>query len=226
VARYEIPAAEWTRQEVILAVRAIGANGKETGWSNFVIVPVVPPPEMPAEVRAAAVLEGVRLTWRAAGGQFRIFRRTEGGAFAQVGSAQQPEWLDPDVEFGKRYTYLVETIVKLDGGKEAESEISAETSIAPVDRFPPVAPGGLHAAAAPNSIELAWERNPEPDLAGYRLYRAAADGAFEKTAEVSQIPSYSDHKVEHGKTYRYAVSAVDQSGNESARSAVVEVTLP
>jgi fibronectin type 3 domain-containing protein len=87
-------------------------------------------------------------------------------------------------------------------------------------------PGGLHAAAAPNSIELAWERNTEPDLAGYRLYRAAADGAFEKIAEVSQVPSYSDHKVEHGKTYRYAVSAVDQSGNESARSAVVEVTQP
>ena len=29
--------------------------------------------------------------------------------------------------------------------------------------------------------------------------------------------------VEAGKRYRYAVSAVDQSGNESARSAPVEV---
>ena len=36
------------------------------------------------------------------------------------------------------------------------------------------------------------------------------------------IPSYSDHQVEHGKTYRYAVSAIDKSGNESARSGPVE----
>jgi fibronectin type 3 domain-containing protein len=37
------------------------------------------------------------------------------------------------------------------------------------------------------------------------------------------LPTYSDHNVEHGKTYRYQVSAVDQKNNESAKSAVAEV---
>ena len=95
-----------------------------------------------------------------------------------------------------------------------------------MDTFPPAVPSCLAPSAVANSIELVWDRNTEPDLAGYRIYRALAGGAFEKLADVSQIPSYSDRKVEHGKTYRYAVSAVDQTGNESAQTQAVEVGLP
>jgi fibronectin type 3 domain-containing protein len=49
---------------------------------------------------------------------------------------------------------------------------------------------------------------------------------MEKIADVSVVPSYSDRKVEHGKTYRYAVAAVDQAGNESPRSAAIDVAMP
>jgi fibronectin type 3 domain-containing protein len=87
-------------------------------------------------------------------------------------------------------------------------------------------PGGLHASAAPGSIELNWERNTEPDLNGYRIYRATGAGEFEKLADVSVAPSYSDRAVEAGKTYRYAVASLDRTGNESARSAVAEVLVP
>ena len=121
---------------------------------------------------------------------------------------------------------MVQRIVKLGGNKEAESDPSEEGGGTPEDTFPPAAPSGLRAAAAPNSVELSWERQEEPDLAGYRIYRALAGGAFERLAEVSQVPSYSDHAVEHGKTYRYAITAFDQSGNESARSAAMEAALP
>ena len=34
------------------------------------------------------------------------------------------------------------------------------------------------------------------------------------------------YQPEHGKTYRYAVTAFDQTGNESDRSAPVEVVFP
>src|ERR1035437_2207893 len=37
VARYEIPAADWTGKEVIFGVRAVAGNGKQSGWSNFVV---------------------------------------------------------------------------------------------------------------------------------------------------------------------------------------------
>ena len=138
---------------------------------------------------------------------------------------QKPEWLDTQAEFGKPYSYMVQTIAHHDD-KIAESDLSEPVTLTPVDTFPPAAPAGLHASAAPNSIELNWDRNTEPDLNGYRIYRATADGPFEKLADLSAIPSYSDRAVESGKTYRYAITALDRSGNESPRSPVLEVVLP
>ena len=220
LATYKIPAAGWTGKDAILAVRITAANGKQTAWSNFVVVPVIAPPAKPEAVTAISTAQGVRLTWRGAG-DFRILRKNESGEFVQVAEARAPEWTDTTTEFGKRYTYAVQAIVKA-GDKQAESEVSEEASITPVDTFPPAVPAGLRADPAPMSIELAWNRNTEPDLAGYRIYRAVGNGALEKLAESSQVPAYSDRAVEHGKTYRYAIASVDRAGNESARSGIVE----
>jgi fibronectin type 3 domain-containing protein len=81
----------------------------------------------------------------------------------------------------------------------------------------------LRVNSAPASIELAWERNTEADLAGYRIYRATGNGPMEQLAEVSLLPTYSDRAVEHGKIYRYAITSVDRAGNESERTGLVEV---
>jgi len=226
VARYEIPAAAWTGKEATLAVRVLSARGKTVGWSNFVNLTVVAPPEKPAEVRAEATAQGVRLTWRARGDTFRVYRRTGDDRFAPVANVAQPSWTDSGAEFGKHYVYQVQTIAKLPNNAEAESDPSEEAGITPEDRFPPAVPAGLTAAAAPNSIEISWEGDTEPDLAGYLVYRSTGAGAFERIGEMLTIPSYSDRAVEHGKTYHYAVSAIDKTGNESARSGPVEATLP
>jgi hypothetical protein len=226
VARYEIPAADWTGKEVIFGVRVAAGNGKQSGWSNFVVVPVVPPPDKPGGVATSVTPQGVRLTWQARGTDFRVLRKTDEGGYSVVANLQTPEWTDTATEFGKRYTYLVQTIAKLDNRKEAESELSDEAAIVPRDIFPPAVPKGLQGSIAPNSIELNWERNTEEDLSGYRVYRAEGNGALEKIADVAAVPSYSDRKVEHGKSYRYAIAAVDQAGNESARGAPIEVPMP
>jgi hypothetical protein len=225
-ARYEIPSADWTGKEVIFGVRAVGGNGKQSGWSNFVVVPVVAPPEKPSAVTTATVQQGVHLTWQARGTDFRVFRKVEGGDFAPVASVKTPEWTDSGTEFGKRYTYVVQSILKVGDQKQAESELSDEASIVPRDIFPPAAPKGVQASTAPNSIELNWDRNTEEDLNGYRVYRADGNGTMEKVGDVSAVPSFSDRKVEHGKSYRYAVSAIDQAGNEGPRSEAVDVTMP
>ena len=226
VARYEIPATDWTGKEVIFGVRVVAGNGKHSLWSNFVVVPVVAAPEKPGGIAPATTLQGVRLTWQARGTLFRVFRKTGDGGYAMVSEVQTPGWTDTATEFGTRYTYVVQSIVKLDNRKEAESDLSDEASIVPRDIFPPAAPQGVQASSAPNSIELNWERNTEEDLNGYRVYRGEGNGALEKIADVSAVPSYSDRKVEHGKTYRYAIAAVDRAGNESPRSAPIEVAMP
>jgi hypothetical protein len=225
IAAYRIPAAAWAGKEILLSARAIGANGKDAGWSAFATVTVVPSPEVPRNVSPEATAQGVHLTWSGTPGDFRIWRQGPGEpGVARMADVHEESWTDTTAEFGKHYDYLVQRIVKLAGGKEAESD-SAKTDITPKDTFAPAAPTGLHATLAPSSIELTWQQNTESDLGGYRVYRAVGGGAFERIAEVSEIPSYSDHAVEAGKTYHYAVAAIDQSNNESGRSAPIEVIM-
>ena len=87
-------------------------------------------------------------------------------------------------------------------------------------------PAGLTAVPTATSIELTWDRDTEPDLAGYRIYRAAPGGEFVKIGETAEAPSYGDKQVEAGKQYRYKISAFDKAGNESKQSAEIEVAAP
>ena len=102
--------------------------------------------------------------------------------------------------------------------------MSETLAITPADIFPPAVPGALTAEPGVGAIELAWDRNAEPDFRGYNIYRSVEDGPFEKIASLIEAPAYSDRQVEAGKRYRYAVTAVDQVGNESERSTVAEAT--
>ena len=226
VAQSQFPSLAWTGKEITIAARVIGTNGKASNWSAGVALPVVAPLVTPSDVKAESTAKGVRLTWRAPEQHFRILRRGEGSAdFVELGTSTTPEYLDTNAEFGKQYAYLVQAFQDLGNHREAQSDLTEELSFTPKDTFPPAAPTGLRATAAANSIELSWDANTEPDLASYRVYRSVNGGAFEKIAEVSDIPTYSDKAVEAGKTYRYAVTAVDKSNNESERSAVAEGTL-
>jgi hypothetical protein len=223
IARYEFSAGEWTGKPVILGVRAEAGNGKPGAWSNFATLPVVAAPPTPAEVKAVATAEGVRLTWRAEGSEFRVFRKPEAATdFALAATANKPEWTDPEIEYGKQYTYLVQSVVELGDKKLAESDLSSEVTIKPIDTFPPATPAGLQATTGPASIELSWDPNTEPDLAGYRVYRSAGGGAFEKVVDLLPVPAYSDKAIQKETAYRYQVSAVDRAGNESPRCPVVD----
>jgi len=224
IAKMEISSGEWTGKQVLVAVRTMGSNGKPSGWSNFVAVPVVAPPPSPAYVRAQAVPTGVSVTWKAPGNLFRVFRRTGNAEPEAVATVEQPSWIDTATQYGQHYSYQVETITRLDQNREAQSELSEAAEITPEDRFPPATPTGFRAVASPRSVELSWDANTEPDLAGYRVYRSLPGGSPEKIADVA-VPAYSDHNVEAGKMYRYEVSAIDRLNNESPHSAPAEVVL-
>ena len=226
MAEYEFSSTAWTGKTIVIAARVIGSNKKPSNWSTLLTVPVVPPLAKPQQLTAAPLANGIRLTWQGAGGHFRILRRAEGAdSFAELATTTAPEYLDASAEFGKTYTYQVLAFAAVGPQREAQSDLSDETTKLYKDEFPPAAPAGLVATPSPASVELSWESNTEPDLAGYRVYRSTDGGAFAKIADVNEIPAYSDHAVERGKTYRYAVTATDKSGNESARSATVTTTL-
>ena len=219
-------AKTWAGREVFLAVRVSSAKGRFSDWAGPLALSVVEPIGMPAGVRAEATPNGVKLSWQSElrpALAFRVYRRAEADKeTSQVATPASSEWIDTATAFGKRYAYSVQAVVKT-GVSEAESEISPPVELVPVDKFPPAVPTGLTAAASPDSVELAWERNTDPDFAGYRVYRSLDSAAFEKIADSLDAPNYSDRRITAGKRYRYAVSAVDLLGNESARSQTVEV---
>jgi len=93
------------------------------------------------------------------------------------------------------------------------------------DSISPSVPTGLTATAAAScsQVNLAWNASADTGgsgVAGYRLYRG---GAFVK---LSTATATSDTGLAGGTSYSYQVSAVDNAGNESARSTAVGVTTP
>ena len=224
--RHDVPCAEWTGKGVSIAVRVVGANGKDAGWSNYANVDVIAPPDEPADVRAEMTRGGLRLTWRAKGDHFRVLRElATAERYDQVAEVTQPEGTDKAAEAGTRYRYLVQTFVPQSDNRVAESDLSEPLEVTP-EPVEPAAPTGLRAVAGPNSIELAWDPADESGIKGYRVYRAPAGGAFERIAESGAVPTYSDHAAEHGKTYRYAIAAVGATGKEGPQSAPLEIALP
>jgi fibronectin type 3 domain-containing protein len=223
---YEIAVTPWVGKDVILGVRVQSGNRRFSDWSKLVTLSVLKPPAIPRDLKTENLPDGVRLTWTGAGSSYRIYRSTEAeGGFTVAATTETPEYLDRAIEYGKPVHYIVQAMVKTGAG-EVESDLSQEVSRTPVDVFPPAPPAGLAAVPTVSSIELAWDRNNEPDLAGYRIYRAVAGGDFEKIGEIALTPIYTDKTVESGKHYRYAVTAFDHAGNESKRSQEVEVSTP
>ena len=98
-----------------------------------------------------------------------------------------------------------------------------------LDTTAPAAPLGVSAASqGGGTVQVSWTANAEPDLAGYAVYRALdASGPFVRlNGGLVSGTQYVDATVPGGSaTAWYQVSAQDGSGNESARSATIEVSL-
>jgi hypothetical protein len=221
----EIPAASWVGRELILAVKAVGANGRDAGWSPFAVLTVVPPLAAPADLALKNTAAGVEVRWQGAAPRYRVLRQEPDGQEAVLlDTVEGRQYTDATALPGRRYRYWVQAVQPAGAG-EAESELSAAGEILAADVTAPAAPNGLRAVGGLGAIELAWEPSPEPDLSRYRLYRSAGEEVWVRIAE-PESPSYRDQSIETGTLYRYAVSAVDQAGNEGDRSEPVAIPAP
>jgi hypothetical protein len=141
--------------------------------------------------------------------------------------------LDRTVEMGHEYSFTALRVVRVQvGGQtlEARSEPSAALRFEVRDRFPPDAPTGLvtipEMEGEARSIDLSWDPNIEPRLAGYRVYRREDSSAeWERIGpELVMEAAYRDGKVTAGHRYAYRVTAVSTAGNESGPSGEAEET--
>jgi fibronectin type 3 domain-containing protein len=223
-AEHRLPVPPEPGRRLYFAVRHDSRRGRSEGLSNVVVLEIAPPLPAPARLAAAAAPEGVRLSWdpvpQASG--YQVFRRgPDQKEFAPLGDVTANAFTDPGVVWKMSYRYFVRPFVRTSSG-QAEGSDSQVAEIAPQDRFPPAAPAGLQAAATESAVDLTWNLSPEPDVAGYLVYR---DGA-RLTAAPLAAPAFSDRDVRRAQGYSYEVSAVDREGNESPRSSAAKVTIP
>ena len=85
----------------------------------------------------------------------------------------------------------------------------------------------LPAIAFAATVQVNWNPNTEPDLAGYRIYVGTASGQYGEPVDVGNV---TEHVMEitpqHGATYYFALTAYDTSGNESGYSAEATCFIP
>ncbi len=227
----------------VYVLTAVDSIGRSSPPSPRLVVNFLAAPRPPDGLTATAGEGEVRLAWAApaflvdgspapATLGYEVLRAPNAtGGFAPV--TPEPiaarDFTDRGLANGQTYYYALRA-VRTEAGGRARSTLSAVAAATPVDLTPPAAPANLVAVPSETAVRLAWNASPEEDVAGYVVYRAEAPG----TAYVRLTPTpittttYIDRTVERGKTYSYAVTAVDRAirPNESARSQPVRATVP
>jgi len=130
---------------------------------------------------------------------------------------------DYRMDWGTNRCYLVRALTVV-ARLSVESEASGPLCEMLVDSFPPAAPKGLNAVATDGAINIIWDANTEPDLAGYLIFRAiGASPLVQITSTPVSDASFFDG-VQRGLKFTYAVRAVDKAGNVGPLSDPVEET--
>lgn len=73
-------------------------------------------------------------------------------------------------------------------------------------------------------VTLAWERNAEPDVLGYRIYYGIASRTYSRSIDVGNVTAYTVTGLGTG-IYFFAVTAYNAAGLESGYSNEVWTTV-
>jgi chitodextrinase len=221
-----LPSAEIAAKSDAVTVQAtLDGKFSSTGVAfarAIAVTPDVTAPGTPTGLMAYSLSNNaIHLSWAAATDNvgvagYKVYR--DGNL---VGTTATLYWQDIGLTPTTTYAY---TIAAYDvvGNTSAAAAVTGRTSSV-ADTTPPSVPGPV--AGAPLStaqIRLAWGRSTDNVVVvGYRIFRNGM-----QIAQVSTT-AYSDAGLQPGTTYSYAVAAVDNSGNVSARSAATDIaTIP
>ncbi len=248
---------------LVVRVRIRNAAGRSADLSAPAFTAVGSAPHPVTDLRAGSIQGGARIEWtRIPGGASVLLHRTlltpppataghppppETDLQADGANTPNPDrdpggTLDRTAAEGNTYRYTAQRLrsVTLDGHPvQLLSSPSPAVTVRIRDIFPPAAPTGL--ASVPGTpgettptIELSWDPNAEPDLAGYWVDRAellpsptpaAPSPTWTRlTPTLLTTPASRDDTVTAGHRYLYRVVAVDTTGNQSPPSTPVEET--
>jgi hypothetical protein len=85
-----------------------------------------------------------------------------------------------------------------------------------IDRAPAI-PQGVYSVTGDGEVFISWLHVQDEDLSHYNVWWSPDDNTFELVGSTEEN-FFVDNDVDNGTTYFYAVSAVDNAGNESELS--------
>lgn len=232
------------------ALRYVNASGQRAAFSNFLAIEpaarIALPPTLLTTGKEISE-DAITISWQPPATNidgsipvnllgYNVYRTDESQSEtseAPINSAlvSGTQYVDRNFKFGDSYRYIVRSVSLGTEGAQVESLNSNAITIAPRDIFPPSAPDNITIAASFGRLSVFFPANPEPDIAGYNIYRST-DPNLPKESWNKLNPTllttttYQDEKVESGKKYYYYLTAVDRAGNVSLPSEVVSETVP
>ncbi len=84
----------------------------------------------------------------------------------------------------------------------------------------------LFSSAIAGNVEISWDANQEPDLAGYKVYYGQETGKYVANVDAKLALKYVFSNLTEGQTYFFVVTAYDTAGNESVYSVEVSTEVP
>jgi RHS repeat-associated protein len=189
-------------------------------------------PPVPAGLSADAGDKQVELSWAAVSASdlagYNVYRATSSsGPWTKITNSAitTTSFKATGLSNGTKYWFAVTSVDKT-GNESNRSGGATATPVAPADTIPPPVPTGLSVDAGDGAVELSWSAVSASDLAGYHVYRAtSSSGPWTKVSGSATLgTSLTVSGLVNGTRYWFAVSSIDKSGNESAKSTSVTGT--
>ncbi|HSS44485.1 MAG TPA: hypothetical protein VLO07_04005 [Thermoanaerobaculia bacterium] len=214
------------------AVVSVRRAGKRSPLSNIVALSPDIPPGAPAILAVTLEERRICLEWLEpaedllgrqpahVGGYF-VYRRSlpdeEYGPPLNREPVVGTSFVDTSAPYGATLVYTLRAT--LPGKPRVEGTPATEAAVDYRDVFAPPRPARLLALSEEKLVRLVWDPVAAPDLAGYVLFRAEADGPpVRLNKELITDSFFTDESVAPGRRYRYTVCAADTAGNQSPPS--------
>ena len=224
------PAALMTVPTRLYVVRGVTKRGRGGTPSPRVLVDLEPPPPPAPTSPAAAFTESaITITWKAPADattlKYNVYDAEQPAGATAAPAPLNAAPLDTmtfdrtGADAGVERCFVVRSVQTRES-VDFESAPSPRACVTPRDIFPPAPPKALAAVAGAGAVNLIWDANDEPDLAGYLVLRGEVPGDTLQPLMTEPIREtlYLDTTAKPGVQYVYVVVAVDKAGNRSGNS--------
>jgi len=209
------------------------------GFATVRLLGDAAPSEVVNPVVGAITDSSVRISWDPVPGAeaYNIYRSDDPGSpatvYSMVGRVGGNEFTDQNLNLATNYYYRVAAVTAANREGPQSEQITALTSSANETAPSPVYEMGI-VRRSHDTLIVYWRKNPEPDVARYRIYRgetedfSISDHAPLAVVEASHyfLQIYRDQGLAPGRTYYYKVQPVDWADNVQSQATVAGSTTP